>query len=302
MWQRMMNIEGPYDFDRALRRLAFDPLIHIDLNKRLIKMPLWIDNEPIVASVQALGTTDRPSFIISAQNREMEVAEQVTDIFKWDRSLYEVCRHFAKTDLAPVFNAFKGMPLVKDFGIYQSLVKCIIHQQLNLVFSYQLTERFVKQFGFSIDDVWFYPRPETVAEIPYESLQQLQFSRRKAEYLVDTSRIIADKSLSLDELKRMTDDEVIKKLVKIRGVGPWTAQNVLLFGLGRENLMPAGDIGIQNAIKKLYQLEQKPPLDFIESKAKSWSPFNSYAAIYLWEFLGNHIVKSSSQGTRKGLS
>ncbi|MFC7393935.1 DNA-3-methyladenine glycosylase family protein [Scopulibacillus cellulosilyticus] len=293
--EKIINIEGPYDFDRALRRLAFDPLIHIELNKRLIKIPLWIEGEPQVATVQAIGTTEQPAFKVSAQSQDETVIEQMTGIFKWDRSLHDITDHFSKTDLAPLFLEFKGMPLIKDFSIYQSLVKCIIHQQLNLVFSYQLTERFVKQFGFSIDDVWFYPRPETVADIPYESLQELQFSRRKAEYLVDTSRLIAEKSLSLDELKQLNNGEVIKRLVKIRGIGPWTAQNVLLFGMGREDLMPAGDIGIQNGIKKFYQLEQKPTLDFIENKAKSWSPFNSYAAIYLWEYLGNHSVKNPSQ-------
>ena len=71
-------------------------------------------------------------------------------------------------------------------------------------------------------------------------------------------------------------------LIKVRGIGRWTVENFLLFGLGRPNLFPKADIGIQNAIKKLYNLEQKPTQEEMETHSKNWSPYLSYASLYLW--------------------
>jgi len=80
----------------------------------------------------------------------------------------------------------------------------------------------------------------------------------------------------------MDDDEVIKEMVKHRGVGPWTAQNFLMFGLGRPNLFPVADIGLQNALQRLWNLDRKPTVDEMLVHFPSWSPYLSYAALYLW--------------------
>ncbi|MDI6582533.1 DNA-3-methyladenine glycosylase 2 family protein, partial [Bacillus subtilis] len=89
----------------------------------------------------------------------------------------------------------------------------------------------------------------------------LQFSMRKAEYTIDTSRMIAECTLSLSELPHMADEDIMKKLIKISGIGPWTVQNVLMFGLGLPNLFPLADIGLQNAITRHFQLDDKPAKD-----------------------------------------
>ena len=76
--------------------------------------------------------------------------------------------------------------------------------------------------------------------------------------------------------------QIIEELIKIRGVGRWTAENFLLFGLGRPNLFPKADIGIQNAIKLLYNLERKPTMEEMAQFSKEWHPYLSYASLYLW--------------------
>jgi DNA-3-methyladenine glycosylase II len=133
-----------------------------------------------------------------------------------------------------------------------------------------------------MDGIWFYPRPEDIAALSYEDLRQLQFSGRKAEYIIDTSRLIAEGKLNLEKLREASDEEVMKALLPIRGIGPWTVQNFLLFGLGRPNLFPKADIGIQNAIKQLLHLEQKPSYEQMEELSKNWEPYLSYASLYLW--------------------
>lgn len=80
----------------------------------------------------------------------------------------------------------------------------------------------------------------------------------------------------------MSDEKVYAELIKIRGIGPWTIENFLMFALGRPNLFPKRDIGLQNAIKKLYKLDRKPTIKEMERYSRAWKPYLSYASLYLW--------------------
>lgn len=283
MWEENVVIDGPYHFDLALDRLSMDPLNIVDKHKRLIRVPVYKE-EPEVAIVQAVGTTETPSFIIRAIRHQTknQVMEKVFSAFQWNLPLVDIHQHFSKTALNEIFENHFGTPIILEFSLYPALVRPIIHQQVNMSFAISLTEQFVKHFGFEIDGVPFFPSPETVAQINPEELRSLRFSQRKAEYIIDLSKMIVSGRLNLEELAQKPDEDVIKELVKIRGIGPWTAQSFLLFGLGRKNLFPMADIGLQNAIKKLYELDKKPTYKEMEKFSKEWQPYLSYASFYLW--------------------
>lgn len=276
-----MKMAGPYNFDLVLDRLSLDPLNIVDLDKRSVKIPLMIEKRPKVVEVTAVGTTDDPEFLISGVESEVELAK-LAHILQWDTPLAIIHEHFQKTDLAPIFSEHRGTPLILDFDPYDCLLKCIIHQQLNLAFARTLTERFVRTFGTMVDGVYFYPQPEVVANLKVEDLRELQFSGRKAEYIIGVAKAIVEGALDIDSLSEKTDDEIMEELTKLRGVGPWTVQNVLMFGLGRPNLFPAADIGLQNALKKRYDLDRKPTIEEMEAYQKEWEPYLSYASLYLW--------------------
>lgn len=278
-----IKINGSYDFDRVLQRLSIDPLMAINSTERSVKVPMYQEETPIVVKVHATGTKQDPSFELSSSAMLADKKIQhIKTIFQWDKPLQNISNHFAKTDLATIFQEHEGTPLVLDFDLYHCLMKCIIHQQVNMKFAHTLTERFVHTFGFEKEGVWFYPKPEDVAKLDYEQITELKMSRRKAEYIIDTSKLIANGDLPLYSLDNMSDEEILKKLIKIRGIGPWTVQNLLLFGLGRPNLFPIADIGIQNALKKLKGLDQKPTVLQMQEWAKEWEPYLSYASLYLW--------------------
>lgn len=282
MWQEKIEIIGPYDFDLALSRLAIDPLNIVKREDRTVKVPIYKTRE--VAVVQAVGTTEKPVFFVSGNDESTkdQVICTVSAAFQWDVSLAEIHGHFANTSLKSIFDIHRGTPVVLEFSLFSTLIRSIIHQQINMKFAITLTEQFVKTFGFEIDGVPFFPTPETVADIHIERLRELKFSQRKAEYIVGFAKLIASGELNLEELSSLPNEEVIKKLVKVRGIGPWTAQCFLLFGLGKPNLFPLADIGIQNAIKKLYGLEQKPTFEEMEQFSADWHPYLSYASLYLW--------------------
>jgi len=281
-----VTLNGPYDFDKALRRIQANPLMIVDLNKRLIKLPLTLQEERYVVTVQATGTTDSPSFLVSENVKEHPaLLKRLTEILTWDIDLKMVADHFQDTELAFLFQKYLGLPLILDVDLYRCLVTQIIHQQLNMTFAYRLTERFAKTYGSEVEGVWFFPPPEKVAQLSPEELKELQFSTRKAEYVIGVSKAIMDGTLDLEQFPSLSDEDVTRQLTSLRGVGHWTAQCLLLFGLGRGDLFLPADIGIQNGLKKVYQLNEKPTLEQMEKWSKLWSPYRSYASLYLWENL-----------------
>ncbi|MDV2581853.1 DNA-3-methyladenine glycosylase family protein [Alkalibacillus haloalkaliphilus] len=285
MWKEYYHAAGIYDFDYTLQRLDMDPLINVNMKERWVDVPVRIDQDnKCVVRVKGEGTTEKPVFsVMSDYDEDQDVVfEHIRNLFQWDRDLQDVEDFFEESDLARLFFTYAGTPIVKDFHLYDSLMKVIIHQQLNMKFAYTLSTRFVQKFGEQVDGSWFYPKPEVVAKLDYQDLRDLQFSQRKAEYVIDTSRLITNGELELESFAKKTNEEVMKALGKVRGVGPWTVQNWLMFGLGREDLFPAADVGIQNALKKEWRMEEKPKKDVIEKAAQKWSPYRSYAALTLW--------------------
>lgn len=266
-----------YNMEDVLRRLALDPLNSVDLRYQTIKIPL---DESII-TVQSIGTFNEPKFILTGLETE-EQYKRILSILHLNRSLVPIHKHFLNTNLHSLFLKFEGTPIITDFSLYGNIIKSIIHQQLNLSFARTLTERFVHTFSKNNEGVWLYPSPEIIANLDVETLRQMQFSTRKAEYIIGISNAIAEGELNLEALVTQSDDFILSELIKYRGIGPWTAESFLLFGLGRENLFPLADVGLQNSLKQLWHLDRKPMKSEITPHLASWSPFNSYAALYLW--------------------
>ena len=284
MWQETLQLSTAYDFDYILLRLKMDKLNYADVEQRKIVVPLRVEEEKVLATVTSLGTTEAPVFQIEGEEEEYRsfVMKRLEEIFGWKQDLNVIQSFFQQTNLSALFTKYPATPLVREFDPFGNLMKTIIHQQLNMAFAQTLTLRFVHAYGEQNKGVWFFPTPERVAEIPYEELQAMQFSRRKAEYVIDTARKIVSGELDLAGLADLSDEEVLKTLTKVRGVGPWTVQNWLMFSQGRPDLFPVADIGIQNALKLYFQMDDKPSIEQIEKWMQEWSPYRSYAAMTLW--------------------
>ncbi|MDQ0243302.1 DNA-3-methyladenine glycosylase II [Bacillus fengqiuensis] len=282
MWRTTVELHNPYNFDQVLQRLALDPLHAVDMDEKEIKIPLTMYGRETVVSVKGTGSFEAPVFLLSGDGPEEETVERIGEIFGWNTDIHNIYTHFLTTNLRPLFETFAYTPLVLEFNYFDCLIRCIVHQQLNLKFAFTLTERFVHTYGKQIDGVWFYPSPEVVAAINIEELRALQFSQRKAEYLVGLAQHIISGKLDLDGLKTLTDEEVEKELLPIRGIGPWTVQNFLMFALGRPNMFPKADIGLQRAVQNLFGLKQKPDHLMLEELKQQWEPYGSYASLYLW--------------------
>ncbi len=160
---------------------------------------------------------------------------------------------------------------------YPSLVKAIINQQLSVKAGESIYKKFSAHFGKSV-------KPEMVAATPVEELRKFGLSNAKAIYVKDLSEKIMSNQLSFKKISQKSNDEIISELTKVKGIGVWTAHMFLIFTLGRLDVLPVGDLGIKNAIRKNYQLKELPDENKIASlcEKKKWKPYQSIASWYLW--------------------
>ncbi|PFN20607.1 DNA-3-methyladenine glycosylase family protein [Bacillus cereus] len=284
MWSEHVTLEYPYHFEEVLKRLSFDPLNVIQLDEKVMYVPLCIDEEQVVVRLQGIGTVQNPQFWISSQTGDPEkVMKRMRSIFHWNDSFQDIQNHFSNTSLRPLFEMYAYTPIILEFDYFACLLRCIIHQQINLKFATALTEQFVKRYGIEKNGVFFFPTPEIVANISIEELREQKFSQRKAEYIVGLAKHIVDGKLDLASIETRAEEEVSAQLLPIRGIGAWTVQNFLMFGLGRKNMFPKADIGIQRAVQGIFQLDDKPDDAFLENVKQECEPYCSYAALYLWK-------------------
>ena len=132
------------------------------------------------------------------------------------------------------------------------------------------------------------------------ALRGVGLSTQKLGYLRDLCGRIADGRLRLDELEALTDEEIIERLIAVKGFGRWTAEMFLMFRLQRPDVLPVGDLGICTAVQRIYRLRQRPKPKRLTQIGEAWRPYRSVACWYLWESLKKSEVGSQkSEGSQK---
>jgi DNA-3-methyladenine glycosylase II len=161
-----------------------------------------------------------------------------------------------------------------------ALVSAIVSQQLSTKAAATIFGRFVALFenGRRLD-------PSAIASKSDEALRGVGLSGQKVGYLRDLCARIADGRLALEALDALSDEKVIERLTAVKGFGQWTAEMFLMFRLHRPDILPAGDLGIVNAIQRLYGLRKRPDAKRILKMGEVWKPYRSVASWYLWQTL-----------------
>ena len=174
-----------------------------------------------------------------------------------------------------------------------ALVGAIVSQQLSTKAAATIYARFVALFPEG--------QPLEAAAINTQTdaaLRGVGLSGQKVGYLRDLGARIVDGRLNLDELESLHDEDVIERLTAVKGFGRWTAEMFLMFRLHRPDILPAGDLGIVNAIQRLYKLRKRPNAKRIMKIGEAWRPYRSVASWYLWQTLRNEPL-SKAAGTPK---
>jgi 3-methyladenine DNA glycosylase/8-oxoguanine DNA glycosylase len=163
---------------------------------------------------------------------------------------------------------------------FGALVDSILYQQLAYAAAKTIAGRFRKLFG---DGRGRLPRPEELLCVPRHKLRAAGVSRQKIGYLRDLARKSSDGALRVGRYARIADEEVIENLTQVKGIGRWTAEMFLIFSLGRLDVLPVDDLGLQYGFKEAYGMRALPAAPTMQQLAEPWRPYRTVGTWYLWK-------------------
>jgi AraC family transcriptional regulator of adaptative response / DNA-3-methyladenine glycosylase II len=198
-------------------------------------------------------------------------------------------RHVARRpELARLVERRPGLRVPQTADAWECLVWTIVGQQVNLPFAFALRGVVAELAGEPAGDgLRAHPTPEAVARLDYDDLTSRRFSRRKAEYVIDTARLIASGELRIDGGERELATALERRLLDVRGLGPWSVAYLMMRGLGFADCVPAGDAGLSAALQRFFTLDHRPGPAETRALMEPFAPFRSLATYHLWTSLGD---------------
>lgn len=201
-----------------------------------------------------------------------------------EETLENARHHLLQCDevLTRVVREIGAPQLHREPDAWRALTSSIIGQQVSVHAARAIRGRFAAaQTGHD------FPTPEWIATAEDETLRGCGLSRNKVLAIRDLARHLNEKLIALEKFPAMSDEEIIAALIPVRGIGRWTAEMFLIFSLGRADVFAVDDLGLRNAIVKLYALEETPASTRMREIAAAWQPYRSVASWYLWRSLDN---------------
>lgn len=189
-------------------------------------------------------------------------------------------RHLRRADatMAEIARAVGPLGLEVRGAPYQSLLRAILYQQLAGAAASAIERRFLALYGDRV------PEPDELLVTSPEALRGAGLSRQKAGYLRSVAEHAAAGELELRRLRRLDDEALIATVTAIKGIGRWTADMLLMFCLGRPDVLPVGDLGVQRMMMEAYGLRTMPDAARMERIAEPWRPYRSAGSWYLWRY------------------
>ena len=211
----------------------------------------------------------------------------VTGLLGLDQDAISFSRLARKLGLARLVAGRDELRIAQTHSVYDGLLWSIIGQQINLPFACLLRRRLIERAGTRLqtdDGLLAPPTPAMVAALEPGDLLPLQFSRQKADYVIATSRLIAEGQLDLEALRTMSATRAERTMLAIRGLGPWSVNYVMMRSLGLPDCVPLGDTGVTSGLQSLLKLDERPDVSATRRLMSMFSPHRSLATAHLWQF------------------
>lgn len=228
---------------------------------------------------QLVVTTRSESKIVGIEKIMTDIIKRMLGTDKNLEAFYGLAAQdkYLKT-LAP---SFKGVKPPRFPTIFEALVNAIACQQVTLDLGILLLNRLSENFGKKFADQYAFPRPEDLADIPEKELKSLGFSYQKARAIISLANAIVEKNILFDGFETLSNEEIVSQLLEIRGIGRWSAEYILLRGLGRIDTFPGDDVGAQKNLMQLFDLPEKPNYEEIKQITQLWNPFAGFVYFHL---------------------
>ncbi len=283
----------PFNFPLILETLLASPGSVLEvLTASEYRRALQIDGTPVLVTVRAADGQAQPtlSLAVTAERVDEATAALVADAFA---RIFVAGLDTSPIDALddPVFAQAwalrRGFRPVQLPDVFEAIAWAIIGQQINVAFAARCKRALTERYGgrMEVDGATYllFPTPETLAPLDEANLQALQFSRQKARYVIGLSRAIIEGRFKPGALAGMPADEALARLQELLGVGRWTAEYVLLRGLGYPDALPAGDVALQKAVGRAYGLGRNATEAEVRTLGERWAPWRSYATITWWQ-------------------
>lgn len=209
----------------------------------------------------------------------------------------EYLLHLAKDKkLKRLIDQHEALSVKKRTDLHFYLCASIMSQQLSTRVADAIKQRFLQLYDGRV------PAPEEILATPPETLRSIGLSNAKVSYVQNVTRFAVEQGMDHRKLDKMENEEVIAYLTQIKGVGRWTAEMLLMFGLGREDVFAIDDWGVQNAMIGLYKLDRADKKAFREALLRisaKWSPYRTYACMHLWRWKDNSPVTAKTTAKKK---
>lgn len=190
-------------------------------------------------------------------------------------------QHLRKADprLKTVIDTVGPCPLKPYRYRFALLLRSIVSQQISTSAARTIYNRLHALTGKG------QPTAEKIMQLSHEQLRAVGLSTQKAHYVHHLAEMVLENNVRLHKMHHMTDEEVTAELIQVKGIGQWTAQMFLMFGLCRPDVFPHDDLGIQNGIQQIYQLKSRPDKQTCIEIAERWQPYRTVASWYCWRTL-----------------
>jgi DNA-3-methyladenine glycosylase II len=276
----------PHDFELCLRiARSFSPDQIQDLV--VLRSAVRIQDNPTVLELRQVR---RDPVTLEIRTDLPDNLSEVKRIARWiisaDLDLLPFYRLAASHPvLAPITQKLYGLKPIRPASLFEMLVIAITEQQISLAVAYRIRMRIIERFGDPVKGLWAFPAPTRLSESSIADLMTCGLSQRKAEYVKGLAYKVANGQFDLDRLETMSDEDVRSLLLKVRGLGPWSADYFLVRGLSRPDRVPVEDLGIRSVVGHYLGRGQRLSPQGTMRKLSPFKPYRGLAAYYLLAYM-----------------
>lgn len=260
----------------------------------------WIDGRPIAMKLMqkkpngpVLATAYSDQHIGAFADDLHAAAEHMigaeADLAAFRRGIAKDKRLVRLVDALPGYKHMRGPDL------WTMMLSSLVSQQISGAAARSIKNKLARMYGHVInvdgEEVPVLPAPDVMVSLRDEQLREAGFSAKKAEYAKGMAQALLDGTIVPSDLRAMQPDQMIDTLSSLKGVGVWTAECIGIFCLGHQDLLPADDLGIQNAVAKVYKLKERPKPKELRLRGEKWKGWRSWATAYLWGGLNHGVLK-----------
>ncbi len=196
-------------------------------------------------------------------------------------------KYLAKVDpiLGALIKQVQPVTYLLQKNYFQALVEAIAGQQLSGKAAQTILNRVLALFKSKK-----FPTPQEYLKMSDTKLRSAGFSNSKVAYTKNVARFFMKREKEIKRIHKLTDEEVIKLLTEIKGIGVWSAEMFMMFSLGREDVFSYGDLGLRKGLQKVYNFKKEPTLKQMKKIVEKWKPYRTHGARYIWASLDNLLI------------